>query len=117
PGAPLRDVRNLIDNSPKFRARAHLGWSSAGTSIRLTLNHLNAYTNDLVRPIERVEAYDTFDVRGTHKFGGDNPLTLSVAIQNLFDRDPPFVNIAGGFDPQNASALGRLVTFSATKAF
>jgi iron complex outermembrane receptor protein len=50
-------------------------------------------------------------------------LTFGVNIRNLFDSDPPFVNLApaatggGGFDPTLASPIGRLVALSVSKKF
>ncbi|TKD51564.1 hypothetical protein [Sphingomonas baiyangensis] len=44
-------------------------------------------------------------------------LSLGIAVTNVLDEDPPFVNIAGGWDPGQASALGRLVAFTLAKRF
>lgn len=44
-------------------------------------------------------------------------LAIGLSVTNLFDSDPPFVNNAGGWDPGQASALGRLVAFTLTKKF
>ena len=45
-------------------------------------------------------------------------------MTNLFDAPPPFVNIieganggGGGWDPVNASPIGRVVSFSLDKKF
>ena len=36
--------------------------------------------------------------------------TLAFDVSNVFDRDPPFVNIQGGYDPVQANLVGRLAT-------
>jgi iron complex outermembrane receptor protein len=36
---------------------------------------------------------------------------------NVLDEDPPFVNTALGYDPFNASPIGRLVTVGFSKKF
>ena len=53
--------------------------------------------------------------RSLPALGGDTIVSgseISFSIQNLFDRDPPFVNNPTGFayDPTNASPLGRVVS-------
>jgi outer membrane receptor protein involved in Fe transport len=41
---------------------------------------------------------------------------LNVAVDNVFDRDPPFDLTAGGYNStRNASTLGRLVSLSIRK--
>ena len=45
-------------------------------------------------------------------------LTLGLAIQNLFDRDPPYVNNRSqtsglGYDPEKASPVGRMMSVQA----
>jgi len=42
---------------------------------------------------------------------------LSFDATNVLDEEPPFVNIQGGFDPGQSSALGRFVSFSISKTF
>jgi iron complex outermembrane recepter protein len=50
-------------------------------------------------------------------------LSVTAHVDNLFDRDPPYVNIpispngGGGFDPNNASPIGRLVSLQIGKKF
>jgi outer membrane receptor protein involved in Fe transport len=44
-------------------------------------------------------------------------LDLTLAVQNAFDRNPPYVvNTVGyNYDPANASAVGRFIAIQATK--
>jgi iron complex outermembrane receptor protein len=42
-------------------------------------------------------------------------ISVSLDIQNLFDQDPPYVNIDGGWDPGHASAVGRFVSMTVAK--
>jgi iron complex outermembrane receptor protein len=55
-----------------------------------------------------------------HGLGGT---TVSLGVVNLFDRRPPFVNIAqssnggGGFDPTLTNPIGRIVSLSLDKTF
>jgi hypothetical protein len=38
-------------------------------------------------------------------------------VENVFDTEPEYVNQIGGFDPQVASAIGRMVSFSIRKSW
>ena len=50
-------------------------------------------------------------------------LTLGAEVRNLFDLDPPYVNLApsgngsGGYDASAASPIGREVAFSLRAKF
>jgi iron complex outermembrane receptor protein len=74
-----------------------------------------------------VDSYSTFDLHLSHQFDGGivpaSGLTLALDIANLFDADPPFVDIpespngGGGFDPTMANPIGRLISVSASVKF
>jgi iron complex outermembrane receptor protein len=36
-------------------------------------------------------------------------------VTNLFNTDPPFVNVIGGYDPSENSAIGRMIGFTIAK--
>jgi outer membrane receptor protein involved in Fe transport len=73
-----------------------------------------------------VASYTTIDATLLYKLGkldlakgfADN-ITFSIAVQNLTDKQPPFALITNDqeFDSQQASALGRLITFGVRKSF
>jgi iron complex outermembrane receptor protein len=44
-------------------------------------------------------------------------LAIGLDASNVLDEAPPFVNIQGGFDPGQASALGRFISLSVAKTF
>ncbi|SOB79488.1 iron complex outermembrane recepter protein [Sphingomonas guangdongensis] len=104
----------------EFRARAYAGWELNGFSVGATLNHVGGYSNTLVTPNQRVSSWNPIDLNVAYEFrsaGLLNGLSLGVNVTNLLDEDPPFVNIVGGFDPGQASAVGRLVAFTLAKKF
>lgn len=117
PTAPYIDRNNYINYPLKFRARAFANARIGGLAAGLTMNYFNGYKNDLVTPVQNVSSWTTFDANLSYEFdeGFAKGLTLGVDVSSLFDRDPPFVNIDGGYDPGGASALGRMVSLSVTK--
>lgn len=116
---PIEQTGNI--NFPvEFRARAYANWQLGGFSVGATLNHVGGYRNTLVTPNERVSAWNPIDLNVAYELrdaGALSGLSFGVAVTNLLDEDPPFVNIVNGFDPGQASALGRLVAFTVNKKF
>jgi iron complex outermembrane receptor protein len=120
PVAPVLEQVGNLATPVKFRARAYIDWSNGPYAAVLTLNHSSGYDNALSTPVQRVERYDTIDLRMAYTvedtavkwFEG---ISVSLDVQNLFDQDPPYVNIDGGWDPGHASAVGRLVSMTVAK--
>lgn len=105
----------------KFRGRAMVGWTRGPISAQATVNHLSGYTNLTSALVQDVSSYTTLDLDLGYTFGEESGGVLSgvrlgVNARNLFDRDPPFVDAGMGYDPSAASALGRIVSFSISKA-
>ncbi|WCT72420.1 TonB-dependent receptor [Sphingomonas naphthae] len=129
PTSPVIDQVNNIDYPLKWRARGTLGWSKGGFDGSVVMAWQNGYNNTYVTPIAKIKAYTTFDLRLAYDLSdsgipGTEGLKIGIDVQNLFDRDPPFVDLAptsngggGGFDPQTTNAIGRMIAFSLSKKF
>lgn len=115
PGAGLTDVNGAINFSQKFRSQADIGAKIGGLKTRLTWNHLSGYYNTTVTPRQKISNYDTFDLL----IGYDitERVGISLDVRNLFDEDPPFVDIAGGYDPQASNPVPRLFAITANVKF
>ncbi|MEO6152555.1 MAG: TonB-dependent receptor [Croceibacterium sp.] len=111
PGSGFTDVRNTIGFPQKFHMQADAGVAHGPFRARATFNHLSGYRNNTVAPVQVVEAYDTVDLF----LGYDvtEHATVSFQVRNLFDRDPPFVDAATGYDPQSANPVPRLFMVNA----
>ena len=95
-------------------------WLTTAAAVRLASRHCAE---------ARVRSQTTLDLRLSYAldelFRGDalRDTVVSLGITNVFDRDPPFVNLApspnggGGFDPSLASPLGRVIALSVSKRF
>ena len=125
PTAPLLDQRNLIFRPLKFKARAIASWERGPMTARIVATHVGGYTNDAIVPNEKVSSYTPIDLFLGYTVGGEagrDPFgaeaTLGFEVRNLFDTDPPYVNIApsgngsGGYDATAASPIGRMIGFS-----
>ena len=130
PTAPLLDRRNVIFNPLKFKARTSVTWDHGPVTARLLATHVGGYTNNLSNPAQSVKSYTPIDLSLTWRVGDSinagrltSDLTLGLEVRNLFDADPPYVNLApsgngsGGYDATASDPIGRLFAFSLRKAF
>jgi outer membrane receptor protein involved in Fe transport len=109
------DRVDTVGNPPDLRLRASAAWDRGPFGITVTANHLGGYLDDLSILPRRVAPWTTIDAQlrlrldGSGWFAGTQ---LALSVQNLFDRDPPFVNRATGqaYDSTNADPLGRFVS-------
>jgi len=124
PAADRIDQLNTIYNPLEFKARANLTWRRTGFTGALFVNHLGAYDNNLANPVQEVDSKTTFDLHLSYDFPGEgftDGLSIAMDAINLFDEDPPFVNIAqspnggGGFDPTLNNPVGRIVGLTLRK--
>lgn len=114
-GSPKVDILSTIGNPVDMRLRGRFAvtrgpWSAAGF-----VNYTAGYKNNGVTPVETVSSWTTVDLQLSYNLEALRKGTrLSLSATNVFDRRPPYVNLqtlqsASGFDPENASAVGRLV--------
>jgi iron complex outermembrane receptor protein len=83
----------------------------------LTLNHVGSYRQTGVTPVRDIASYRTLDLHTGYKLSEGNGFSVSLDVQNLLDKAPPFVNLSGGYDPQSASPILRMVTFGLRKTW
>ncbi len=123
--APATDVLGTLGNPVKLRLRGRAGFAVAAFDGGIGINHVAAYRNLTVTPAEPVKSWTTFDLQlGTRVRTGSDGRSLRLAfnVNNLFDKAPPYVryltgNSAFGYDPEQASAIGRTVALQAIIAW
>jgi iron complex outermembrane receptor protein len=124
-GSDMANQLNTIFNPLRFKTRLSTNWNSGSWSANAFVNYQNAYNNNLTSPTQEVSSYTTVDARVAYDVstGFMKDATLALGVNNLFDRKPPFVNIAqsnnggGGFDPTLTNPVGRIVSLSLNKRF
>lgn len=127
------DIVSAVDTVLRpvdLRGNIYAGLSRGGFDTRLTANYVDDYKNPFVSGGGgEVDSWLTFDWNAAYEFAAQSgPLEgvrLSLSVQNLLDEDPPFValssvasqgiNTAVGFDPANASPLGRFALIEMSK--
>jgi iron complex outermembrane receptor protein len=127
PNGTVLDKKDRIFNPLDFKMRARADWTRGAIRLYGVANHVGEYTNDLVTPFQNVDAWTSIDAgiavtpgEETASFleGG---FTVSFDVRNLFDEEPPYVNLApnvngsGGFDATASNPIGRVMSVSLRK--
>jgi iron complex outermembrane receptor protein len=123
PHAPDTTRVDTLFNPADLKVRTFLSYTKDRLSGQLNMNYIDGYRNPLDAVRSHVSSWTTFDLATAYNFAHD--LSLGLDIQNLFDRDPPFVSTSTipnqgllepiGFDPTNANALGRFISVRISK--
>lgn len=111
--SPFVSVLDTVTNPLDLRLRVTAGWVSDNWAVNGAVSFADDY-DDPVRN-RSVSSWTTVDLGARYQFGGADDTrgpALRFSVVNLFDQEPPFVNITQGFDYINASEVGR--SFSVT---
>lgn len=117
PVAPREQLVDLVGYPADLRLQAAVRWSFEDWGGRIGVNYVDDYrtlTNIKVASWTTVDAQLRWSPSG--RFGLDG-VDIALSAQNLFDENPPFYNNPQGFgfDPANATILGRVVSLQLTK--
>lgn len=114
PTASVEQVAGLIGYPSELRARTGLTWLQGDFQVGAYWNHVAGYEDRLGASID---AWNTLDTRFAWAPAGKSDLQIQLAIQNVFDEAPPFYDASTGlgFDPGQASPLGRMVSLQLTR--
>jgi outer membrane receptor protein involved in Fe transport len=126
PLAPARDVLNTLNEPIDLQLRGGLSWNLDRLTASLTANYQDSY-GAAAQP--SIASWTTFDAQLRYEFDSATTpgllggLQIAVSVQNLFDKDPPFVASQGspiahsGYDSVNATPLGRFIAVDIRKAW
>lgn len=118
--SPLISIVGTLLNPVDLRVRAYGGFSLGGLNAQLNINYWNDYTDPYAE--RDVASWTTVDLAASYAFSQGtsylNGVRVSISVQNLFDKNPPFVATAPGtaglgepigYDPTNANPVGRFI--------
>lgn len=125
---------NLTFPSLKYEGRYSLGWENGPFEANLFVNHTGGYTFYGASPVnprvfaaglpssggDRVSSFVTIDTHFAYTVEDFGPLAsaqLFLDATNLLDEEPPFMNVAVGYDTTNANPIGRVVTIGLRTEF
>ena len=119
PGLPTTD--NLL-GATAFRLSVTTGADIGQLRAQVTLNHNASYhvQYSSALPQDSVGAYDVVSLFFRYQFMGEDwrrNLSVTMNVDNLFDKDPPVYTAVNGSGYANGSTYGRLVQFGVHKDF
>lgn len=105
---------NVGAPNQRFRGAAGLSWSRGAWEINGLVRHIGGYEDDGGGSID---SFTTLDANARWSLGsfpgfgagGDLETTITLGAANLLDEDPPYVNVAGSYDPRSTDPRGRRV--------
>ena len=119
---PMQNLVNTPHYPVNLRLRGSAAWQSGSMEVSASTNFTNSYRDTISLPNRNVGSWTTVDLHASYRFAsGDGGLldgtSIGVSIDNLFDRDPPFLNnsVGVGYDQENGDLLGRMVGISLRK--
>ena len=104
---------NLGAPNQKFRATASLIWYHEPLQVNALVRHVSGYEDDVGGSIDSFTTVDA-NIRWSFEslLSGGAETSITLGASNLFDTDPPYVAIAGSYDPRSADPRGRRVFIS-----
>ena len=101
---------NVGAPNQRLRFAGGFGWTRERIRLNAMMRHVGEYEDDGGGSID---GFSTLDANATWSLGtwlgGEPETSLTLGAANLFDADPPHVNIAGSYDPRSADPRGRRV--------
>ncbi|WP_347331858.1 TonB-dependent receptor plug domain-containing protein [Marinimicrobium locisalis] len=112
--SPEAEALNKVYFPVDLKVRSGVALTRHKLSGGLFVNYVDGYRDPSNLEDPTVDSWTTVDFNLQYHFVGETSLALNV--QNVFDEDPPFVENARGtgYDPTNATALGRFASLSMT---
>jgi len=134
---PAYDAAGLLNYQttsyplPQWKGQAWLQGAMGDHSLRLQVNYVDGYTDqrgaDVFGPNmsalagasvtagKTIASFTTFDV--TWRWQVLERTAVSLALFNVFDKDPPFARLDQNFDPFTASPLGFTAKLGVSQGF
>lgn len=127
PSSPEVSVLDTFLNPVATNLRGQLSYQRGGSAARLIISHKGRYKTDGTAAARAIPSWTTADLVLSQKLDGIGPgwmdeVEIGLSVTNLFDTAPPKTPTLGtslisGYDPANASPLGRFVAAELRIAF
>jgi outer membrane receptor protein involved in Fe transport len=125
PGAPEMEISGLVFQPPRVRARMGASWLIQRWRMTGIVNYSGSEANTYLPSSPHVASWTTLDLDlawQPAEAGVFSGLELNMAVQNVFNRDPPFVQFDQRlpgihYDSLNANPLGRVIRVGASWLF
>ncbi len=121
--APVAENVDRFNKPVDMRARGGVTWSQGGLAVSGFVNYVDQYEDTLSVPSRKIASWTTADLQvrydTTGRGGWLADTVFSLSAVNVLDKSPPFANNPAGFgfDPANASPLGRFIALDVSRAW
>ena len=123
PRSPSLERVSTQSNPIDLRLLGSMEWKRRSFSAGTHVAYYDGYRDTASIPQRHVRSWTTVDLRLAYTISASaqswlGDTTFALTAENLFDRDPPFVNNAAGgmgYDQENAELTGRIVSVSLRK--
>ena len=104
--------RNTVGNpTPELRGNLGLAWRRGRHSANIFARYVDSYKNDVSGAA--IKSFTSIDFQYRLDFGAflrsNSQTSLTLGVINATDEDPPFVDVAGSYDPRTGDPRGRRV--------
>ena len=129
----LLNYQTTVVPIPKWKGDAFVEWNSGPHNLRLSVHYIGSYTDQRTAPFAANAYKDTTGAGVTVSAGKKIEkqvltnlayrvflpwdTTATLAITNLFDKDPSYARLDLGYDPFTGDPLGRTYKFGLRKKF
>ncbi|MBO9709354.1 MAG: TonB-dependent receptor [Caulobacter sp.] len=137
--APAFDAVGLLNYQttvvpiPQWKGDVYAEWTKGPHNVRLTVHYIDSYEDQRTAPFA-TNAYKDSTGAGVTVSAGKKidaqvltdlayrvflpwDTTLTMAVTNLFDKDPSYARLDLGYDPFTGDPLGRTYKFAVRKKF
>jgi len=126
---PKIELMNVVGEPMDLRFTSGVSWRRAGLGASLLVNYSDDYRNVLIAPPGKVKAWTTVDVQFSYEsrsraFPVLDGLKVTVDVDNVTNARPPEIFVTPGtgvldvgFDPLNATPIGRFVAVQLRKSW
>lgn len=119
--APTIDRLDTLGNPVDLRMRGIASWTQGAATTTIVASYVDPYRDDVSSPIRGIDAFVTFDgsISVAPARGPLKRYRITLAVDNIFGAEPPFVDRVNGlgFDAANASPFGRTVSLELRRSW
>jgi outer membrane receptor protein involved in Fe transport len=118
--SPAQTISGLVYYPPKYKIQGGLNWSRSSSGATAIVNYAPSEKDNLVAMPGRVGCWATLDLQGSYSIVSPqsvfNGISFRLSILNVLDRRPARLpEDPLGYDPTQASPLGRVVKIGMVK--
>jgi outer membrane receptor protein involved in Fe transport len=123
PSLPATSLLNRQNQPINLRLRGSGYWQYRNLQLSTVVVYANHYRDWASSPPRNIASWTTVDLTASYTIVPASlsllaNTTVSLAVQNVFDRAPPFINNTTtflGYDQENGNLLGRFLSVSLRK--